>query len=457
MKKLIPSIAFMLYVVLSSSCTSEDKTSSDPSGLASELEESLFSYIIDPWYPRNIDTLYGGYISAFDHDWTLSVNSQVKALVQQARHVWTTSYIYEAYPERKEFLKYSDHGFSFLKDALWDQEFGGFHAYCNQDGTARSESINEKRIYGQAFAIYGLSQYYRMSHHMEALELAKESFIWMEDHAHDHEHGGYFEFLNRDGSPILSIDSNETALGDSPGVGLKDYNSSIHLMEALTELYRVWPDSLVQVRLEEMFFLIRDTFVHPDGYLQLYFYPDWTLVPEEVMEKRSPEDHWYTQHITYGHDVETAFLLLETAHVLGWEDDEKTHIIAKRLVDHSLESGWDPDQGGFFDAGKEINGEIEIINRQKSWWGLVEGMNALLLMHTLYPDDPNGYLDKFLKSWEHIDTYLIDKEYGGWYNAALDTSPQSKEQGKSHIWKTTYHNARGMVNCMHLLELHSTQ
>lgn len=457
MKKLIPFIAFTLCAVIFSSCILQSKKDADPVRLANTLEESLNNYIIEPWYPRNIDTLYGGYISAFDYDWTLSKNSQVKALVQQARHVWTTSYIYEAYPERNEFLEYSEHGFRFLKDALWDQEFGGFHAYCNQDGTARSESMSEKRIYGQAFGIYSLSQYYRMSQNMEALELAKESFRWMEDHAHDKQHGGYFEFLRRDGSPILSQDASESALGDSPGTGLKDYNSSIHLMEALTELYRVWPDSLVLVRLEEMFFLIRDTFVHPDGYLQLYFYPDWKLVPEETMEKRSPEDHWYTQHFTYGHDVETAFLLLETAHVLGWEDDEKTHRIAKRLVDHSLESGWDHEKGGFFDAGKEKNGEIEIINRQKSWWGLVEGMNALLLMHTLYPEDPQDYHALFLKSWEHIDTYLIDKEYGGWYGAALDTSPQSKEQGKSHIWKTTYHNVRGMVNCMHLLELHSTQ
>jgi len=240
-------------------------------------------------------------------------------------------------------------------------------------------------------------------------------------------------------------------LGDSPGIGLKDYNSSIHIMEAFTELYRVWPDTLVRKRLEEMFFLIRDTFTHPKGYLQLYFYPDWTLVPEEEMERRSPDRHWFTQHFTYGHDVETAFLLLETAHVLGLKKDERTPLIAKNLVNHSLESGWDQEKGGFFNAGKEINGEIRIIDRGKSWWGLVEGMNALLLMHQLYPDDPLAYDQKFLKAWEHIDSYLIDKEFGGWYNAALDTTPESKTADKSHIWKTTYHNTRGMISCIRML------
>ena len=423
----------------------------DELALAVELEESLFKYILTPWYPRNIDTLFGGYISAFNFDWTLSEGSQVKALVQQARHVWTTSYIFENYPDSAQYLEYASHGFSFLKSAMWDPEFGGFYAYSKQDGTPDLERIGEKRIYGQAFAIYGLSQYYRVSHNQEAFDLAKQAFFWMEEHAYDPDHGGYFEFLFRDGSPMMEKDSLQVVLGDNPGIGLKDYNSSIHIMEAFTELYRVWPDSLVRSRLEEMFLLIRDTFVHPEGYLQLYFYPDWTLVPDEEMEKRSPTNHWYTQHFTYGHDVETAFLLLETAHFLGWED-EKTHRIAKSLVDHSLESGWDPEAGGFFDAGKEVDDTITIINRKKSWWGLVEGMNALLLMHQLYPDDPHEYGQKFMKAWEHIDTYLIDKEYGGWYNAALDTAPESKTSGKSHIWKTTYHNVRGMVTCINMLQ-----
>ena len=78
-------------------------------------------------------------------------------------------------------------------------------------------------------------------------------------------------------------------------------------------------------------------------------------------------------------------------------------------------------------------------------------MNALLLMHTLYLEDPLDYYCLFLKSWNHIDTYLIDKEHGGWYNAALDTSPDSALGAKSHIWKTTYHNSRGMLNCILML------
>jgi len=418
--------------------------------LADSLESSLFTYILEPWYPLVIDTVNGGYHSNFAYDWSREANSGTRALVQQARHVWATSLVHENYPKKNEYLDYASNGFRFLKDAMWDLEFGGFHAYCTQEGLPVENSLNEKKVYGQAFAVYGLSKYYSVSRDPEALDLVKKTFLWLEDHVHDQEYGGYFENLRRNGSPVLEPDPTGGP-NSSLNAGIKDYNSSIHVMEALTELYQIWPDSLVRVRLEEMFHLIRDTFVHPDGYLQLFFEPDWTLVNRDPAVEGDEEGQWILDHYTYGHDVETAFLLLETAHVLGWGEEEKTRHIAKKLVDHSLASGWDSVNGGFFDAGVDGENGIRIVNNHKSWWGLVEGMNALLLMHTLYPEDSQDYDALFLEAWEHIDSYLIDKTYGGWYNAATDTYPETVNQPKSHIWKTTYHNVRGMVHCIHML------
>ncbi|MFO7934591.1 MAG: AGE family epimerase/isomerase [Bacteroidales bacterium] len=456
LQKVYYIIPVSLLLILPSACGSKRGTDhqspeiqKEPRVVASELENSLLNEIFEPWYPRIIDSAYGGYISDLEYDWSLSETSQEKALVQQARHLWATSFIYEHYAEKEEYLEYADHGFEFLRDHMWDREFGGFHYSCTREGEPAGEFNGEKRVYGEAFALYGLSQYYRVSEKPEALELARKTFLWMEG-AHDPEYGGYFEHLNRDGTPVL-----KAGIGgpdDAVTTGLKDYNSSIHIMEALTAFYGIWPDTLVRERLEEMFSLIRDTFVHPSGYLQLFFYPDWTLVPDETLEPGAGEDHWYTRHITYGHDVETAYLLLETAHILGMDEDPVTRRIAKRLVDHSLESGWDTVAGGFFDAGKKMEGEISIINRHKSWWAQAEGLNALLLMHTLYPEDPADYYGLFLEMWEYIDRYLIDHTYGGWYNSGLDTYPGNRTQRKSHAWKTTYHNTRAMIHCIEMLK-----
>lgn len=420
-----------------------------PTAMATLLEESLFKDILEHWYPRNIDSVHGGYISGFERDWSLSRNQQ-KSLVQQARHTWTTAFVLEHYPDRKEFLAYSGQGMEFLRDRMWDTEFGGFHTFTRADGTPALGRGGGKLVYGQSFALYGLSQYYLVSGRQEALHLAQKGFGWMEQHAHDKAHGGYFEFMQRDGT-VISDPGETIDLSSHPGLGLKDYNSSIHVMEGLTNLYRVWPDSLLRIRLEEMFYLIRDTFVHPDGYLQLYFYPNWTLVPDEKMLIRSGGNDYHSQHISYGHDVETAFLLLETAHVLGMGSDQKTHALAKKIVDHSLDHGWDGEQGGFFYMGKIREGKQEIISETKSFWVMAEALNALLLMHTLYPEDPRDYYGKFLATWNYIEAYLMDQEFGGWFSEGLDSARRSKDQPKSSGWKTTYHNTRAMVHCIEML------
>nr|MDA3824260.1 AGE family epimerase/isomerase [Bacteroidales bacterium] len=285
---------------------------------------------------------------------------------------------------------------------------------------------------------------YKVSGDTEALELAIRTFQWMEDKVHDSIYGGYIECLNRDGSP----EEGDT----NPLIGLKEFNSSLHILEAFTELYRVWPDKLLRERLEEMFLIFRDTIIHPDGYLKLYFYTDWTLVPKEIMlERNGAEGHWYTQHVTFGHDVETAFLLLEAAHELGLEEDHLSHVLAKQLVDHSLEKGWDQKNGGFLYAGHKENGETTIIDDGKAFWVESEGLNALMLMETLYPNDPDDYYYSFLEMWNYIDTYLVDKEHGGWYNFGLDTKPENKTDRKSHNWKGTYHDVRGMVRSIEML------
>jgi len=84
--------------------------------LADQMEESLFKYILDPWYPLVIDTVNGGYHSDFTHDWSFAEGSQERALVQQARHLWSTSLVYERYPHKEMYLDYAANGFRFLKN-----------------------------------------------------------------------------------------------------------------------------------------------------------------------------------------------------------------------------------------------------------------------------------------------------------------------------------------------------
>lgn len=445
-------IIVLYFSITLFSCNPPEKIVSGSSyaAMSDTLEKSLNEEIINVWYPRIIDSTYGGYFTNFSYDWD-KLPHQEKSIVYTARHVWTTSMLYQQYPDRKEFLTYAAQGFEFMKKHLWDDTYGGYYIVVGQDGSQIDSLGDEKRIYGQAFAIYGLSKYYEVSKNEEVLEWTKKSFQWIEEKAHDPVNGGYYEDLLRQGAPLLAADTLSIQLNDRLMRGYKDFNSSIHILEALTTLYHVWPDNLVRQRLEEMFHVVRDTMVTEPGFLQLYFEPDWTHVTGSMQEGNDQRNSWFFDHVTFGHDIETAYLLYEAAEALEMYDEE-TASICKMLVDHTIRKGWDEENGGFFERGLYVTPDsLKIIDDHKSWWSQVEALNSLLLMHDLYPEADIDYYTYFLRQWLYIDQYLIDHAYGGWYGGGLDTNPEIKNAQKAHNWKTAYHNGRGMVNCINRL------
>ncbi|MGC9343592.1 MAG: AGE family epimerase/isomerase [Bacteroidales bacterium] len=437
-------ILYLTFTIILSGCGSSKQGDQSESQIAQDLEESLFTHIVDAWYPRCLDSLYGGYLPDFEYDWTLSDGLQEKSLVQQSRHLWALSYLYQQYPANSKFLEYAKWGYDFMKENFPDDHYGGLYNSCERSGDPALNSLFFKRSYAQAFAIHGLAKYFEVSGDSTALAMAINTFLWLDEKARDPVHGGYFESLDRDGRPQEAGPDAASKPGYLPHTGLKEFNSSIHILEALTELYRVWPDSLAEIRLEEMYTLFKEKLIHPDGYLVLYFNPDWTSVPKSTMDSLSQGNSWYTQHISFGHDVETAYLLLEAAQALGKGEDEQAYKLAKKLVDHSLDHGWDDEKGGFYYIGYKQEDYVLIHDPHKAWWTQAEGLNALHLMHSLNPNDKRDYYGKFLQLWKYIDTYLIDKENGGWYNYGLDNYPENKTLKKSHNWKASYHNVRGV-------------
>lgn len=434
---------FLLLILLFSLSACEQKETGEElrREIAGEIKQEL-NTLREVWYPMVIDGEHGGYLTRFTHDWTPE-NPQNKMIVTQSRHLWTLSKIGEKFREEPKYAEYAAHGFNFLKKSMWDDDYGGFYHLVDRQGSVipEEDGVIEKTLYGNAFALYGLSAYYGYSEDPDVLDLAKQTFAWLDSHSHDPVHGGYFEPLARDGTP------------DTTGYP-KDYNSGIHILEALTELYSVWPDDLVRERLEEMFTIVRDTMITEKGYLNLYFQPDWTHLSYRDSSKAVILEYISSDHVTPGHDIETSYLLLEAAHVLGMEHDDKTLQIAKRLTDHTLETGWDEEIGGFYDTGYYFPGEdhLTILQDTKNWWAQAEGLNTLLIMDELYPDDPQNYFEKFVKQWEYIKQNLIDTEYGGWFPGGLDKEPGNRTALKSQIWKGNYHNMRSLMNCLELLE-----
>jgi mannobiose 2-epimerase len=413
-----------------------------------EMKKSMVDELLKPWYPAAIDTLYGGFLSSFTYDFKPTGN-QDKMIVTQARHVWSNSRAAELYPSVKYYHEGAAQGYRFLRDVLWDKQYGGFYTYTDRQGKPKPGSFAPKEAYGNSFALYALAAYYRQSGDTAALNLAIKQFHWLEQHSHDPVYKGYYQHMERDGTPIVRT----AATPSSAETGYKDQNTSIHLLESFSELYRVWPDSLLRVRLQEMLLLIRDKIVTPGGNLTLFFQPDWTPVNNRDSSETYILSHRGLDHVSFGHDVETAYLMLEASHLLGLKNDQATMTVARRMVDHALKNGWDDSVGGFYDEGYYFKDKpgITIIADTKNWWAQAEGLNTLLMFDDMYPKDCLQYGQKFYKLWAYTQTYLIDHGHGDWYQGGLDKQPQYKLALKGQIWKGTYHVLRAFINCTNRL------
>ncbi len=419
--------------------------------IKNEIEEVLVKNILHVWYPRTIDTITGGDFTNYNTNWE-KMPRQEKMIVTQTRGVWTACKAAEHFPNEPIYRKAADHGFLFLKNNMWDPKYGGFFTiFPNND--PKLESIN-KMAYGNSFAIYALAAYAKLTHNKEALELAQKTFWWLEKHCRDSIFGGYFDVVTREGisatSPNFTIDKTDYR---NNVARYKDFNSTIHLLEAFAELYQVWPDPLVRKRLEEMLVLVRDTFTTKHGYLRLYFKNNWQHVSYRDSSDASRKTHLETDHVTFGHDIETAYLLLEAAARLGLKNDPKTLEVAKKLNDHTLKFGIDPQNGGVFDGGIDTTGndDIRIVMPTKSWWGQAEALNAMLLFSKLYPNETH-YRKAFEQQWRYMQKYVIDYTHGDWYINGTDTDPRALKSVKASAWECNYHTSRALLNCLEMLE-----
>ena len=427
-----------------------DAVAGTPEQLLPIVEEALTVGLLEAWYPKALDEAMGGFYSTFTYDWQLADN-QNKMIVTQARHVWTTARAATFFPDNDVYQRAAAHGFRFLKDNMWDEQYGGFYNLVNRQGEPLGgEGYDQyKRTYGNAFGLYALAAYYALSEDPEALALAQETFRWLDRHAHDSLHGGYFPSLTRQGQ-VVTEDPKQDVFANIH-LFYKDQNTSIHLLEAFTELYHVWPDPQVAQRLQEMLRLIRDTLVAEPGYLRMYFYRDWQAVSFQDSSQAAREAHYALDHVSFGHDIETAFLMLEASVALDSFEWDQTLQTAKKMVDHTVAHGFDPALSGIYEQGYYFSDSaITIVNKKKTWWSQAEGLNALLLFSRLYPSEAQ-YEQQFVKQWNYIQQYILDPTYGGWYAHGLDTEPEARYALKGHLWKGAYHDGRTLMNIVHLL------
>src|SRR5664279_5120116 len=242
-----------------------------------------------------IDTTNGGFFGRIDGSGRIYYDAD-KGCVLNARILWTFSSAYRVL-KNPEYLKIAERSKDYLLKYFFDNEFGGVYWLINYRGEMKD---GKKQIYAQAFAIYGLTEYYRVTKDKSCLEKAIELFHLIEKFSYDEKLGGYFEAFSREWGELDDLrlsakDANEK----------KTMNTHLHVLEAYTNLYRIWKDDLLKKQLQNLIEVFINRIVNSQTFnLKMFFDEAWN-------DK--------TDLVSYGHNIESSWLIYEAAAVLGNE------------------------------------------------------------------------------------------------------------------------------------------
>ena len=410
---------FLLFCLLLCLLVAERSTAADRTQKAAAFRAQLAENIMPYWYDTAIDAENGGFVLSDDAAKKPSPAAE-KQIVSQARMVWGFSHahLHGLSDGKRDYLKAAENGYHFLLNHFFDKEHGGYFWTTDLSG---KPSNQRKIVYGESFVIYGFVEYYRASKDKAALQHALDLYQVLQKRSHDSTNGGWIEHFERDWAPILT--RSPSAIVEVSGY--KSANTHLHLMEALTELYEASHDPGVRASLEEairlnaMYFYPRDA-----GKSAFHRQLDW----KPVTEKSSAG-------LSYGHNVEFAWLLIRAEKVLGrtpsWDHFE-SHL------EHALKYGYDHARGGLYSRGFD---DEPATDTDKIWW--VEAEMLAALTDGLKHHENAEYSEALDKLLQFIAKYQANPSDGIWLDTvAADGSP--KNTAKAHNWKANYHDVRAI-------------
>ena len=384
-----------------------------------EVKDELESNILPFWMTKMIDSKNGGFYGRIDGSGVVHHDAD-KGCVLNARILWTFSSAYRIL-KNPGYLKTAERSKDYLFDHFFDKKYGGVYWLIDHKGKMKD---GKKQIYAQAFAIYGLTEYYRITNDKTCLDKAIDLFRLIEKYSFDDKLKGYFEAFSREWSALDDLrlsakDANEK----------KTMNTHLHILEAYTNLYRVWKDDLLKQQLRCLIGVFIDKIVNSRTFnLNMFFDEEWN-------DK--------TDLVSFGHNIESSWLIYEAALVLG----DKTVLtqvetICLRIAEASKE-GIMPDGSmiyeKFFKSGH--------IDYDRHWWVQAETVVGFLNAFSL--SGKEEFLDRSLAAWRFIFDHLVDRNNGEWFWSVDKNLQPNLKEDKSGFWKCPYHNSR---MCLEIIE-----
>ena len=387
--------------------------------LKTEAKDELVNNILPFWSGKMPDIENGGFFGRMDGSDHIH-NDADKGCVLNARILWTFSSAFRVL-KNPDYLKTAERSKDYLLEHFFDDKYGGVYWLLDHKGNMKD---GKKQIYAQAFAIYGLTEYYRVTNDKICLEKAIELFHLIEEFSYDTQLGGYFEAFSREWGQIDDLrlsakDANEK----------KTMNTHLHVLEAYTNLYRIWKNDSLRKQLRNLIENFTDKIVNLKTYnLNMFFDEEWN-------DK--------TDLVSYGHNIESSWLIYEAAQVLGDEEiSKKVKKICLRIAEKSKE--------GLMGDGSMIYEKFfnsDRIDTDRHWW--VQAETVVGFLNAYHLTGREEFLNISLAEWRFIKTHLIDRQNGEWHWSVNQNLQANLKEDKAGFWKCPYHNSR---MCLEIIE-----
>ncbi|WP_212006140.1 AGE family epimerase/isomerase [Chitinophaga sp. HK235] len=385
-----------------------------------ELKQALHSelfHILHYWMKYTKDEQHGGFYGRLDNSNTPDIFAP-KGAVLNARILWTFSAAYNLTRELP-FLTMARRAQDYFRDHFLDTVHGGVYWTVDHKGQPLE---TKKQVYAIAFAIYAYSEYYKVTKEEQARSIAVKLYNSLQQHSYDPQYGGYFEAFTREWKPLA-----DQRLSDKDANEKKTMNTHLHVLEAYANLYTIWPESTLKKNIHDLLRLFCDKIIDKrSGHLHLFFTEQWQVKGNLV---------------SYGHDIEASWLLLEAATIIQDQELIATCRAMALKMTLATQEGLDRDGGLWHEYEPTKRNTVP----EKHWWPQAEAIVGFLNAWQLQP--AGNYLQRACDSWRFIENRLRDRAHGEWFWGVHEDDSIMQED-KAGLWKCPYHNARACMEAV---------
>jgi mannobiose 2-epimerase len=380
--------------------------------------EQLFNHILPFWCGPALDPERGGWMAWLSNDLKPD-RRKPKGLILNTGILWAFSAVFRVRPEPL-YRDMANRALDFVMNRFWDAHSGGVFWQLDDAGSVIDDA---KRIHGQAFCIYALTEYHRAFSAPEPLARAQELFGRVDRHARDPRHGGYLEVCRRDWTASAGARPGEKDPNEK-----KSLNNHLHLLAAFAGLYRVWKDRHLEQRLFELIELFEQRMLDASSHhLHDFFDHAWKV---------------RSDFYSFGHDIEASWLLCEAADALGDASlFKRVQTMALTLAGAVFAEGLGAD-GGLYYEGKAGR----VIDPRKEYWPQAEAVVGFLNAFELARDAK--FLAAARRAWNYLGHHIVDRTHGEWFCRVNADGLPDATLPKVNERKGPYHGARMCLETM---------